>query len=226
MPTTTLTLVPASASAAVAGPAVTLTATLTGSAAGLTATLVGLGTLSTMAPMSGVPFTWTPPAGGNGSSVVTVTDATDSLSAASTLGYSPPHLMAAILAAASADTTLAGITGGFWRGEKPADAALLESYCVLTRSGSSDGPYFSGGPVKDHRIRFRVYHSDPDASEALLDQLLASVPAWGALRYATGFSIPLVEAGTKSDPTKNRRTGDKAGWYTEANFCARCQRTL
>jgi hypothetical protein len=58
-----------------------ITATLLGSTAALSATVSGGGTISTAAPASGVPFTYTPPVTGTGSATVTVKDTIDNLTA-------------------------------------------------------------------------------------------------------------------------------------------------
>jgi hypothetical protein len=144
-----------------------------------------------------------------------------------TAPYLPPNLIAAIVARASADPALAGISGGFWKDELPATPAggtAPESYCVVSRAGSSLLWNLVGSVWVAERIRFRTYHADPDQAESLGESLIAAVPAWGSLDYRTGFSIPLVEAGTSSGKTAKRRSGDVGAWYSETTFTARCKR--
>jgi hypothetical protein len=135
----------------------------------------------------------------------------------------PPNLMAAIQAMAMADATLAGIVGGFQRGNLAA-GSTAPSYCMFCRAGSTPNAWTSTSEWKNEHVRFRVYATDGDTAEALGEQLIASVKAWGALDYQNGYAIPLIEVGALSEPTSNRRTGDKAAWYVEATFNARCRR--
>lgn len=138
----------------------------------------------------------------------------------------PPNLMAAIQAKATADASLAGIVGGFLRGALPPvgnGVASPASYCVFRSRGAS--PYFKSNTSewKDERICFRVYATDGDTAEALGRALQLSIPKWGPLFYQNGTSIPLFGDGIMNEPTPNRRTGDKAAWYVEVNFSARCR---
>jgi hypothetical protein len=68
---------------------VSITATLTNSGSYLTASVSGGGTISTDVPVSGVPFTYTPPADGIGVAIVTVYDATDDISEPCVITYAP-----------------------------------------------------------------------------------------------------------------------------------------
>lgn len=119
----TLTVSPTSASATDGGAAVSITATLSNSTAGLTASVAkqgggtAAGTISTTTPTSGTAFTYTPPASGSGTDVVTVTDATDSLTATCTITYGGPALAIGTPSFAANDPTdgikiTASITGG------------------------------------------------------------------------------------------------------------------
>jgi hypothetical protein len=87
--TPTLAVSPSTASAVDESTPISITATLTESTAALTASLSGDGTLSTTTPISGTPFTYTPPAEGTSTAVVTVTDSTDNLSQTCTITFAP-----------------------------------------------------------------------------------------------------------------------------------------
>ena len=134
----------------------------------------------------------------------------------------PPNLVAAIIARATADSTLAGIDR-FWKDETP--PAPTATYCVISRTGSTLLWNLVGSVWASERIRFRVYATDADVAESLGETLLRSVPAWGSLDYQTGFSIPMVEAGIVSSKVVKRRTGDKSAWSVDVTFTARCNRS-
>ena len=135
----------------------------------------------------------------------------------------PIDLMAAIQAAATADGYLAGV-GPIFRGNLPptvSGQAQPASYLVFSQASSTLLFKSSSSQVHDVRVRLRLYHQDPDQAQALGRLVEARAPAWGALPYQNGQSIPLVRVGGSNDPTKNRRSGDKAAWYSEAVYSAR-----
>ena len=84
-----LVVSPSMASVVVDTGSVEITATLTGSVAALSASLSGWGSLETLIPNSGVPFAYEAPWNGSGQATVTVTDATDGLSATCVITYGP-----------------------------------------------------------------------------------------------------------------------------------------
>ena len=111
-----LSLTPTSATVSDGAP-LSLLAALVNSTATLAASLTGGGTISTTSPVSGTAFTWTPPASGTGTAIVTVTDSADSFTEECTINYAPTPLSASVLAsstitASAVAFTFAGVSGG------------------------------------------------------------------------------------------------------------------
>ena len=152
-PTPTLTVVPTSGSI-VDTQTLSITATLTNSTAALTATVAGGGVISTSNPTTGVSFTYTPPATGSGTAVITVTDATDGISGTCSVSYAPyvpptPALTVSPLSGTvfDADTTL-NITATLTN-STAALAASVTGVGVLSTAIPTSGIAFVYTPPND-----------------------------------------------------------------------------
>jgi hypothetical protein len=168
-PSPTLTLSPTSGTVVDGSTTLAITATRANSTASLNASVSGGGTLSTSAPTSGTPFTYTPPTSGTGTATVTVTDSTDSLTATCTVTYAPP---------------VATPTGGELQVSYSAPS-LSTIYFVVTRApGKSwNGTAFEA-LTSAHWSTYAIAGSDPGGVRIYTANFPPTVPAGYVTNYA------------------------------------------
>lgn len=107
----------------------------------------------------------------------------------------PADFLAALIAAAKADSNLSAFNGQFWDDEAPSNATA--PYVVITLSGGSDVVITDETRIYDQSLRFRVYGPDATTASTQGNLLADRFKAWGSLDFVDGFSIAMVERGRR-----------------------------